>query len=245
MNDYITKPIDSTKLFETLAKWVKLQSPSVPAKSSPAGAADLSAFASLEPFMDVPAAMSRMMGKVDLLHQFLKSFLEPDPKPETTIRAAMLAGDRATAHLEAHSLKGIAATLEVPSITEAARVLEAALQKDPCTGWEEHLRVLELALTEFRTALTQMYAQQEKAPDDTAAVAGDDTLIQNLITELNEQLLRKRFSSKRTFEELKNLQGPSGLKETLTAMEAPMLRMNYLEAQRHLEVWMLEWQRSR
>ncbi|MDP2875652.1 MAG: response regulator, partial [Holophaga sp.] len=244
MNDYVTKPIDSTKLFEALAKWVKLQPPVAPTKANPAQGIDLSAFALLEPFMDVPAAMSRMLGKVDLFHQFLKSFLEPEPKSEITIRAAMLAGDRATAHLEAHSLKGIAATLEVTSIADAARNLEATLHEDPCTGWEAQLQVLEQALTDFRAAIILLYAQQEETPDDSATVAGDDTLIQNLLAELNEQLIRKRFSSKRTFEELKRLQGPSGLKETLAAMDGPMSRMSYLEAHQILEIWRQEWERS-
>jgi len=233
MNDYVTKPIDAEKLFETLAKWVKLQplSPGLPTV-----AVDLSRYAPLEPYLDIRAALARMMGKRDLLDQFLESFLEPEARPETMIRTAMAAGDRATAHREAHSLKGMAATLEMPAVTQAAADLERRLEGEPCLGWEDQLEVLEGQLVPFRRALGQVFSGESN--EAIASPEADGSSLRHLLGELEEQLLRKRFSSKHTLEALKKLEGPAGFQEMLRSLEGPLLRMNYLEAHRLLSAWM-------
>ena len=102
--------------------------------------------------VNLPLALGRLDGREDLLVKFLEAFAD-DPVDAGSIRSAMATGNRAQAAAQAHGLKGIADTLAITGVAEAARELERQLQEPPAEGWEKVCDQLETALNEFRNAI--------------------------------------------------------------------------------------------
>jgi len=121
MNDVLAKPIDPEHFLRMLEAWL------VP--TGPGGAEGL------EGVMDVSRALGLLGGRWDLLKHFLAAFLE-DPANPASIREALAAGDRDAAYVRAHNLKGMAGSLAIPAVAEAAGDLETWLQSGESEGWE-------------------------------------------------------------------------------------------------------------
>ena len=156
MNECLTKPIAPDVLYEALHRWTG-KAGRVPALSPPVAETgtgvshplDLRCVAAI---VNLPLALGRLDGREDLLVKFLKAFAD-DPVDAGSIRSAMATGNRAQAAAQAHGLKGIADTLAITGVAEAARELERQLQEPPAEGWEKVCDQLETALNKFRNAI--------------------------------------------------------------------------------------------
>jgi len=241
MNDYVSKPIDASQLFAALTRWTPARMsvcPPAPASSPTAAtgsAVDASAFAPLEAVMDIPAALDRMADKAHLLWRLVKGFHEQAP-PEAAVRQAMASQRPREAYREAHTLKGLAATLEFSAVALAAQALEDTLREEPYTGWEAQLQAVEAALEPVRRALADLFAQQvppEAGPAAGAGIAANE-LARNL-QDLNELLERRRFSAKGKLAELKKLDLPGDVREILVLMDEPLARMDFMAARAVLQ----------
>jgi two-component system sensor histidine kinase/response regulator len=115
MNDHLTKPINPNTLTKALLKWM-------PGKPD-----DLSIPAVLAPF-DIQAALRRTNGKPKLLRKMMLSFCNQYAHAATDLRQLIHEGKREEAERLAHSLKGIARTLEATGLGEAAFAVEKALR---------------------------------------------------------------------------------------------------------------------
>jgi two-component system, sensor histidine kinase and response regulator len=143
MDDCLTKPIDPERLFQVLGSWI----------SKPA----LGEFAGLEAVMDVTRALELLDGRRDLLKHFLQAFLEDPANPES-ICQALAEGDRETACQQTHNLKGMAGSLAIPVVAQAAEDLENWLRRDEATGWEPLCERLRDAMEGFRTPARRLVA---------------------------------------------------------------------------------------
>ena len=143
MDDCLTKPIDPDRLFQVLGTWIKRPV--------------LGEFAGLEAVMDVARALELLDGRRDLLKHFLQAFLEDPANPES-ICQALADGDRETACVQAHNLKGMAGSLAIPAVADAAGELEAWLRRDEGTGWEPLCEQLKEAMDRFRIPARQVAA---------------------------------------------------------------------------------------
>jgi two-component system sensor histidine kinase/response regulator len=152
MNDFLAKPIDPRLLLEVLDAWIargrQLTSPEA-ARIEPADA-----FARLGTVMDVAMALERLDGRKDLLKHFLQAFLE-DPANIGSIRGALATGDRELAILHVHNLKGMAGSLAIQPVADAADTLESWLRDDGAGDWEPLCRDLSGALERFRTCAVE------------------------------------------------------------------------------------------
>jgi HPt (histidine-containing phosphotransfer) domain-containing protein len=74
--------------------------------------------------IDMPTAVARLGGDKQLFYDFAQSVLDEAPSMRETIRVALSDGDFETAHLTAHGLKGMLATLEARPATAAAADVE-------------------------------------------------------------------------------------------------------------------------
>jgi signal transduction histidine kinase/DNA-binding response OmpR family regulator/HPt (histidine-containing phosphotransfer) domain-containing protein len=161
MNDHVAKPIDVIDLFEVLGHWVQVPEerrmrtaspvPSSTARSTRAtveagdgaedGAGDvLPDIAGL----DIRSGLARCGGNAALYNKILRKFRETQAAAPQRIRAALAAGERATAEREAHTLKGVAGNIGADAVFDAAKTVEAHINKEADSA--PSLALLEQAL---------------------------------------------------------------------------------------------------
>jgi two-component system sensor histidine kinase/response regulator len=148
MNDHLTKPINPQELMETLVRWM-------PAKSIPRPMIEKeqksAVFSSDEipehlPPFDIPAALARANGKPRLLRKMLLSFRDQYKGAAGELGQQIAEGKTDEAGRLAHSLKGVAATLEANELASAAANIEHALREGLMDGVEGLVKTMEGAL---------------------------------------------------------------------------------------------------
>jgi two-component system, sensor histidine kinase and response regulator len=148
MNDHLTKPINPNTLTAMLVRWMP-PLPVAPPGSTVATANPISPADELPeqllPF-DIPAALARTNGKPKLLRKMLRGFHQEYTHAASDLRAQLNQRQVAEAHRLAHTLKGVAATLEARELAEAADALGQALREGRMEGLEVLLNTLEKAL---------------------------------------------------------------------------------------------------
>ncbi len=161
MNDHITKPIDADVLFATVARWGRRQQP-VSWRDA------LTAVG-----VDVDKGIARFSGKDLAYRSMVWRFREEYADAATDLRVASAAGDAATAMRIAHTLRGVAATLEAGPLARAAGKLERLLKTEQCGEAFEALLVdFGAELTKFATA-AQTLAPTDRSSDDNDAIDGE------------------------------------------------------------------------
>jgi CheY-like chemotaxis protein/HPt (histidine-containing phosphotransfer) domain-containing protein len=137
MNDHVAKPVDPILLVRTLDRWLKprLAAAAVSPRLEPAtvtrSAGELPA--SLPPF-DLDAALTRTNGKRPLLRKLIVDFGDTFATAIPTLRSQIAATALDDARRLVHTLKGVAGTLEIRTVAEAARQTEDALANGDMIG---------------------------------------------------------------------------------------------------------------
>jgi HPt (histidine-containing phosphotransfer) domain-containing protein len=126
MDEYITKPLDSRHLCETVER--------VAAGLAAAAAPDRSALHD--------AVLSRIGGDAELLADISRIFIDGAPRYLEGIRAAIDAGDAAALQRSAHALKGAAANFDAAELVAAARRFEAMGREGDLAGAEPEWKAL-------------------------------------------------------------------------------------------------------
>jgi len=129
MNDHIAKPIIVETLFNTLLQWIEPKSRPLPEKrerdvaTSPAridlarGSNDL----------DTDIGLANVAGDAALYAEILQEFIASGDEIVSAIRGGLDIGDFDAAEREAHTAKGLAATVGAFSLQDTASKLQAAL----------------------------------------------------------------------------------------------------------------------
>jgi two-component system sensor histidine kinase/response regulator len=158
MNDHLTKPINPESLTATLLRWIPAQAARPCERAGDAVNPGWSAEelpAQLPPF-DIQAALARTNGKTKLLRKMLRGFCEQYTHAAFDLRVQFREGRVEEAHRLAHSLKGIAATLEARELAEAAGALAQALREGQMEGLGARITTLEEALVPAITAASSL-----------------------------------------------------------------------------------------
>jgi two-component system, sensor histidine kinase and response regulator len=121
MNDHLTKPINPEQLRRTLARWLPPRAP------APEPAAPRNGLPERLPPFNLQAALARANGKETLLRTMIGRFHTSYAEAGAALRSQIGAKKIEDAHRFAHSLKGVAATLEAGELSAAAAALEQAL----------------------------------------------------------------------------------------------------------------------
>ena len=235
MNDHVAKPVDPAVLVATLNRWLRpgwgdarplpapVAEPVWPADDLPAR---------LPPF-DVDAALLRMNGKRPLLRKLIIDFGVKFADAPATLRVLIAAGRGEDAHRLAHTLKGVAASLEAAAVTEAARRLEDALGQHDAGNLEGLVRGLEEALAPaFETARSltvalPAMAVDAAAPDPQPPAAPDYTAVLPLLIELKVQLARRSLGARKTLQTLETALGTSPEAARLRPVTEAVARLDY------------------
>lgn len=125
MNDHITKPIDPDAMFSTLLRWLPRRAGAAPA---PAAAATHDAEPPLViAGVDTANGLKRVAGNRALYRRLLDKYVEGQAAAPAELRAALAAGDRATAERIAHTAKGVSGNIGADLPQQAAAALEHAI----------------------------------------------------------------------------------------------------------------------
>ena len=125
MNDHIIKPIDPDVMFSTLLRWLPRRAGAAPA---PAAAATHDAEPPLViAGVDTANGLKRVAGNRALYRRLLDKYVEGQAAAPAELRAALAAGDRATAERIAHTAKGVSGNIGADLPQQAAAALEHAI----------------------------------------------------------------------------------------------------------------------
>jgi two-component system sensor histidine kinase/response regulator len=108
------------------------------------------------PGFDREAAMARVGGDAELLHEIACLFLDDYPRALEEIRDAANRGDARNLERSAHGLKGSVATFGAAAAMEAAKTLETMGRAQQLAEVEQVIRTLELALAALRPELESL-----------------------------------------------------------------------------------------
>ncbi len=154
MNDHLTKPINPQALMETLVHWMPAKPNSQPViekEQKPAASSSDEIPEHLPPF-DIPAALARANGKPRLLRKMLLSFRDQFSGAAAELQQEIAEGRTEEASRLAHTLKGVAATLEAKELASTAANIEHALREGLMEGMEGLITTMEGALKPAVTA---------------------------------------------------------------------------------------------
>jgi two-component system sensor histidine kinase/response regulator len=240
MNDHVAKPIDPEVLMRTVERWLKpirpggrsttSASPAEPI-ASPASPTDLPA--SLPPF-DLRVALGRVNGKSALLRKLIVSFGVKYRNGILTLKNDIDNGAMDEARRLAHTLKGVAGSLELRKVAEAARQLEDALAHRELKDMETLVDRLDQAL---QPALA---AARSLTPAEPALAETADTVVQlsdasrqeagRLLGELRHKLGVRSMSARKTFEEIETTLGDCAEIKALDAIRDAIARLDFATA---------------
>jgi HPt (histidine-containing phosphotransfer) domain-containing protein len=158
MNAHITKPIDPNRLMATLIRWM----PARPA----VGPEPMTALENLRPSecgiperllpFDIQKALIRTNGKPSLLRRIIFGFRDKYERAAFDLRGLIAQGKLEDAERLAHSLRGIAATLEAKELAEAASAVECAFRSRAMERLSSLIDTLEEALAPAIAAVNSL-----------------------------------------------------------------------------------------
>ncbi len=178
MNDHITKPIDPDAMFSTLLGWLPRRAASTrsvaAAEARPEPALAIAG-------IDTAGGLRRVAGNHDLYRRLLEKYVEGQAGAEQALRAALEAGDRATAERIAHTVKGVSGNIGADRPAQAAAALEQAIH-----GGHENEALIAAFADAVAATVAAVRAGVGSAPaaEAGAAVAVDAATAQAVITRL-------------------------------------------------------------
>jgi len=136
MNEHITKPIDPIRLMNTLVRWMPERTDGrlEPQAALVDVAQDEDCIPAWLPPFDIATALIRTNGKPRLLRKILLGFRDQFATAAADLRELIAQGNLLEAERLAHSLKGLAATLEAKDLAESALDVEQAFRNDRTAG---------------------------------------------------------------------------------------------------------------
>ncbi|QPK65098.1 response regulator [Methylomonas sp. LL1] len=155
MSDHIGKPIAWDQFFQTLARWIK---PQTPLDLTETGAKAVSVWRELPvlPGVNLDIAKQHTGNNLVLYRKMLTVFRSGHADDAKLIKAAYQAGDHEAAIYLAHKLKGSASSVANDRLTGLAAELEQALMRQDTHALEALLEDIGAVLTEMINAIDQV-----------------------------------------------------------------------------------------
>jgi CheY-like chemotaxis protein len=182
MNDYISKPLDFNKFYETLGKWVKLKNP-IQKVTEKIEVEDINIHNLKIEGIDINEALARMAGNKKLFLTQLERFV----KSQEDFKTRIVDEDLETAIREAHTLKGLCGNIGANSLFTKAKELEYHLKEK---GFDNNSFLLIQILNEELQELIEKIKEQlnifglEKENESLDNLEIDEEKVSKLIDEL-------------------------------------------------------------
>ncbi len=149
MNDYVAKPIEPRQLGDVLPKWLRLP---VQGESVLVAASDSRPAA--EVFRE-KELVARLSGDYLLAQTIVKGFLSDAPAQLQKLKQLTEQGDARGVGMQAHTLKGAAATVSAPGLRELARQIQQAASAGELSRVAALLRSVEEEFGRLKADLNQ------------------------------------------------------------------------------------------
>ena len=204
MNDHISKPIDPSALFETVARYYRSApgtSASVPAvaKSSDpvVKTAGIPMAESRADEMEIPTVegldsaegLLRVAGNRKLYLKLLRQFSAQQSDAPVQITELLKVGDRPAAERKAHTVKGVAGNLGVKTVQLAAGELEKAIHNGADATRLESLRQqFATVLTPFVDRLRAALGEEPVSPAAPKAMVVDPAQLKLVVEQMTRHL---------------------------------------------------------
>ncbi len=207
MNDHVAKPVDPAQMFVTLARWIKPVAiePATPQLTIVAGT-DAILPRYLPPF-DLDAALARVNGKAPLLRKLIGNFARTYGEVVQELRVQINTGLLPDARRLAHSLKGVAGSLELPMVQSVAMEIEKHLANASARDALDLLPTLGAAMTPAIEAARSLEPQDHAAPDAGAVAAPNSLTVEIARDKLRTLIFRKSLSARSAFDEFAEAAG--------------------------------------
>jgi signal transduction histidine kinase/CheY-like chemotaxis protein/HPt (histidine-containing phosphotransfer) domain-containing protein len=233
MNDHIAKPVDPQMLAATLDRWLvppeRVQAVVAPAMAAPVD--DLPD--SLPPF-DIARALGRVNGKRALLRKLIVNFGTTFADLLPDLRQMIDTGDLEGARRLAHTVKGVAGSLESMALSQAAAKVEAALAAGVAANMDVLLDDLARAHAPAQAAARTLVGVSPAALARSVAAADGDG-VASLRETLRGLLKRRSMRARAAFDELARAQGLDEGAIGAHRVKHALDRLDYGEALRLVE----------
>jgi CheY-like chemotaxis protein len=196
MNDYISKPIDTTQLFTCLRTWIK--TPGKAAEREDLSEDRQTRLPDSLPGINLSECMSRLGGNRALIVTLLKDFLAKNKNSIKDIQNHLDAGDYETAERLAHTLKGVSGNIGAERVFENAKELNNAIRG-------RTTQLLPALLEATDEAITEVLQGLEKELDvDVESKKGSGSIeLPSVIGTLQQALKENDFESEKIFTSIK------------------------------------------
>jgi CheY-like chemotaxis protein len=146
MDDYIVKPVTFQSLASVLETWLPREAAG--ATGPAAGAAELPS-----PTFDEAGFMERMLGDKALACEIIRSFLADVPQQIQALKVALQAADPVSTVRHAHTVKGVAATVNAEALRAVAAAMEQAAHAGDLAAVAARLPQLETEFASLQVTL--------------------------------------------------------------------------------------------
>ncbi len=239
MNDYVTKPIVKTELFDVLCLWIKPSFRDVAVNRNMPDKVDR-AMPETIAGININKGLQRVAGNRQLYYDLLGNFLTTHSGTPKQIRHALDEQDITKAAQLTHTLKGISGNLSAETIFSLATDLEQMLhQKDHTKAMdvlarlENETAVLGEALGDWLNSETAAKVQSDVPLQP--GIAEGVTRIEPLINTLATRLQDNDYDAMDSIQELKALLSPENV-GILLQMEALVADLQFNDAYAKFQV---------
>ncbi|PZW48261.1 hypothetical protein C8P66_1058 [Humitalea rosea] len=232
MNDHVAKPVDPVVLIATLDRWLKPERHQRPVVAAPVATtvAEPALPEHLPPF-DIEAALLRLNGKRKLLHKLIADFATTfgDTMPRLTEQMAQ--GQLVEARRLAHTLRGVAGSLEARDVAEAAGALEDAIAQGETQRFAPLHQALQEALAPAIAAARSLLPTTPVVAEPVATEAVlDFSTVQGLLGELRGLLERRSLRARQAADGVKAALGGTPEGARFLAISTAVARLDYAAA---------------
>ncbi|MDP3636677.1 MAG: response regulator, partial [Azonexus sp.] len=149
MNDYLTKPINSEQLNQTIQRWLKNDSTLPSGEQSLSAESPATLTASDDPTFDARLMLDLLGNDIELSEILLASGIPGLATEMGKLRDCYARQDSVGVSRAAHTIKGLGATFGSPVLTDAGKALEAAIFSQDQALIEARIKALGIAIDNF------------------------------------------------------------------------------------------------
>ncbi|MGN7612492.1 response regulator [Magnetococcales bacterium HHB-1] len=186
MQDYLTKPIDTEKLYHCLSQWVEPKPPAEIATEAPSADERTVAFFSDIKVLNSPVALERLNGDVTLYQTLLKSFYLDYKEVKVVLNEQLQQKKWLAAAKIVHTIKGVAGNLAADQLFEEAKRLDRCLRAEKVSLDQSLLNNFYHALEALFQAIGSLESLESSSVTESRkpASAPDQAQLKSLIQEL-------------------------------------------------------------
>jgi HPt (histidine-containing phosphotransfer) domain-containing protein len=191
MSDYITKPINTKKLFATLAHWIR-HKVNVTAENKietrkKTTTKEKDSFPKTLDGIDIEAGVARLGDNKPLFKQLLLEFVPRLIEISAIIRRAFANKDTKLLLENIHTIKGMAGNLAIEHVFTTAKDLEAAVLQDTADALiDEKLHLFETEVDRISTTIKELRSNNKQNQCTSTDVFTAQSLLQKLAIMVEE-----------------------------------------------------------